>query len=467
MVNELTSDKDEQKALKDALREVFKAYEEEARRLSIENDVAGAMAFYLLTNYQIYTGTPDVSDDATRALVNQMRSVLGEPLKDTSNAEKQKMYEAFLVTSALLLLRHQVAEAEKSEADIKASKESAGGNLRDLLKVEPGKIKIGDKGLEIAGAATGSTEKPVVAQSDSVPTLSFSTDGWTVVQNQPGSFAVLTRKTAKGTLTAMIYQGPTAMESNREELFWKVWKMGVENTFKVDSPIDHLCRRRVGNTQAYFYYAKALADRNYGTDPTALYLLEAGDAFFWMLIRFSPEDTTLLSTSLEAIGNTTQDDANLAVEGLLASIKIQGKFQNKPLYAKEEIAGKWDMLTAGSLGSYYSTTSGSYVGDASSGASDALTLRPDGTFHKFTTVLLNGKLGGSYTVEGKYRIEGDLLVMTYTKKPPTIQEPSETHRIVAAGLDRNGKKQLVLTHVQHPLSYQGIKECRPFRPAGD
>jgi hypothetical protein len=149
MIQELTKEPTEQSELKTVLEQVFTAYEEEAKRLKFENDVAGAMTLYLLSNYQIYTGSEDPSDNATKAVVQQIRGILAEPLKDSTSAEKQKMYEAFIVTSGITILRHQVAQSENNAGDLRAVKESAGATLKELLKAEPDTIQITEQGIVI------------------------------------------------------------------------------------------------------------------------------------------------------------------------------------------------------------------------------------------------------------------------------------------------------------------------------
>lgn len=128
---------------------ILKAYETEAKKLKLENDVAAAMAFNVATNYSLYHPGVTISDAGSNALVAQFRGVLdNDNLRKASNTDKQKLYEVFLLLAAYSLTINQIAGGQSDPQVKKAAQMLAGEGLRYLLKTDPAKVKITNNGLE-------------------------------------------------------------------------------------------------------------------------------------------------------------------------------------------------------------------------------------------------------------------------------------------------------------------------------
>jgi hypothetical protein len=155
-VNTLGKTQEQKDSLRQVFQEVFKAYEAEAAKSSVANDIAGAMTFYIAAHYSAYNDGTDVSETGTEAMVQQLRTMFdSEGMRKASNADKQKLYETFVMLGGFTLAVSQAA-ADSKDADMpKLRKQMGADGLKSLLKVEPSRVKISDKGLEIGPERTG------------------------------------------------------------------------------------------------------------------------------------------------------------------------------------------------------------------------------------------------------------------------------------------------------------------------
>lgn len=474
LLKEAAHSEEERKALRDFVTAIFDAYEEDARRLKMENDVAAALTFTVSVPYQVYSGIDKLDDAVTLAMYRQFQAALAGDMAKRSNAEKQHLYEQLVVSGCMSLLPLQVAEAQKDEAGKKKAREAAGNTLRTLLKAEPERVKLTAKGVEITGAtanvSSGGTGNGAGVSLTGVPQLSYKTDGWEIQKNDTKESTVLTRKTKKGLLIAVIGLTPVATKpGTREEMFWGFWKEAVASNFQFsDYSADHLeivCRRPLGNATGLFYHGKAKNPDN-TLSPTSLYVIEAGKGFYYIMVRLQPQETGIAETLSQLAGNQRNDDANQAVEELLAGVHLTGEYTRKPLFTPSEVKGQWIKMVVASTANYV-TTSGVYAGDASSGFTEDLNLNADGTFTMMTVVILKGKRGNTNTTEGKYRIEGDKLILSYLKTTGRQDIKSETRRILGVGVNHEGKKRLILAQVDEPLSLDGILYAMPHKPISE
>ncbi|MGC4045774.1 MAG: hypothetical protein QM758_18445 [Armatimonas sp.] len=110
-VNGLGKTAEEKSGYRTIFARVFTAYETEAKKLKLENDVAAAMAFNVATHYTLYHPGVTISDAGSNVLVAQLQGVLNtDNLRKASNTEKQKLYEAFVLLAAYSMAISQIAE---------------------------------------------------------------------------------------------------------------------------------------------------------------------------------------------------------------------------------------------------------------------------------------------------------------------------------------------------------------------
>lgn len=147
---------EEQKAaMGEQLEAVFTAYETQARKLGMENDVAGALSFFLTTHYQVYKGGAKVSDAARTAIYRQFQSALDtDNIRNLSDTEKQQAYETLIVTSAVTLFQYKAAVESKDKDSVREVRTGAGQVMSDTVQAAPAKIAISEEGFAInRGAA--------------------------------------------------------------------------------------------------------------------------------------------------------------------------------------------------------------------------------------------------------------------------------------------------------------------------
>jgi hypothetical protein len=149
-VDSLTKTKEEKDMYHEIFGEVFKAYEAEAQKKGFANDIAGAMTFFVEANYMAYRSGAKVSDSGTQAMILHFQTSLdNETMRNSSDAEKQKMYETFILLGGFTMTGYQVAVMRKNTDLQKTMQKMGGDGLRYLLKAEPECVRITDKGLEI------------------------------------------------------------------------------------------------------------------------------------------------------------------------------------------------------------------------------------------------------------------------------------------------------------------------------
>jgi len=83
-----------------------------------------------------------------------------------------------------------------------------------------------------------------------------------------------------------------------------------------------------------------------------------------------------------------------------------------PLFSTKEVTGEWSEGSA-SIASYV-TSSGSYAGDASIYTGGSFSLRSDGTY-KHVLIAITSRIRLKETDDGKWRVEGDEIVMSGPK----------------------------------------------------
>lgn len=114
------------------------------------NDLAGAVAAFLVGSYMAYHDT-DFPDEHFKPLVAQMRrTIAGNPeFQRASNAEKQEMYEQMAILGTSLALTRDALK-QKPNAQIASNIRQAGkGYLEQFLKTDADRVQITSAGLVI------------------------------------------------------------------------------------------------------------------------------------------------------------------------------------------------------------------------------------------------------------------------------------------------------------------------------
>jgi outer membrane murein-binding lipoprotein Lpp len=128
-------------ALAQATREAFESQPEMKRW---KNNVAGALAFFLIGNATVANGSPEPSDEVTEALFTAMNETIDDSpdFAKVSNKEKQQLYEMLITFTGLSLALASQAEETKDEAMAAQARELATQLLKLVLKVDAAQVRF-------------------------------------------------------------------------------------------------------------------------------------------------------------------------------------------------------------------------------------------------------------------------------------------------------------------------------------
>lgn len=120
------------------------AFEAQPETKAWRNNVAGALAFFIIGNATIATGAEEPSDEASQALfgaINQSLDESPEYAKATAK-EKQQLYETLIGFTGLPLAVYAEAKERGDEAQMKQAQELSAKLLELVLKVDASKVKL-------------------------------------------------------------------------------------------------------------------------------------------------------------------------------------------------------------------------------------------------------------------------------------------------------------------------------------
>ncbi|CAG1015425.1 hypothetical protein BURC_00953 [Burkholderiaceae bacterium] len=115
-----------------------------------ENDVAGAVAAFIVGSYMSYRDV-DFPDENFKPLVAQMRQAIGSDpaFAGASETEKRELYEQMAILG-MFMATTQMALKEKPNAEVASNlRQAAKRYLEQFLKADADKIDITSQGLVI------------------------------------------------------------------------------------------------------------------------------------------------------------------------------------------------------------------------------------------------------------------------------------------------------------------------------
>ncbi|HEX8250661.1 MAG TPA: DUF6683 family protein [Pyrinomonadaceae bacterium] len=135
-------------------RELLKNYEEMLvtnKETRLKNNVAGAATFALATSRSIlYDGRSELSEKQTEALLQDVNALLAssDGFKKMADADKQKMYETFVITGGLAMMLYREG-TEKGDAEIAAKgKDLAKTILSQFFRRSLNEINFTEDGVQ-------------------------------------------------------------------------------------------------------------------------------------------------------------------------------------------------------------------------------------------------------------------------------------------------------------------------------
>lgn len=392
--------KDERDGLREVLQSVFKAYETEAEKSGIANDVAAAMAFCVAADYSAFHGGEEVSETAMDALTTQLRDALDtDAMRAAPDLDKQKLYEFYIQMGGFTGAMQQLGASEKDAVMQKSARQLGAEGLKGIFHIEANRIRITAKGLAITpvAAATQTTQKPTVLVGGiGTNDISYSVPaGWTETRSA-GAITLFHNGGNEVSNTCQVAIIPGfAKSGSLADTVQTIWRDNVlKNYTQRDEPFPYLSQ--LPNGLSYALASRDVKNKSNDADyHVAAYVFDAGKSVVLVLVTY---------------WKTVYIDDTLSkpIVQLLDSLKIRGAPLNQPMLTRADIVGKWAASDTESAS--YVNSSGGYVGDASSMTSEQYVFRADGTFTHFLFAM-TGNFHVKENQAGRYVIKKNTIVL--------------------------------------------------------
>jgi hypothetical protein len=424
------------------------AFETEAKRqeAGAESDVAIALSLYLTTLHEVSTGK-EIGRTETNAILPQIYSVLDSPeMKTASDSDKQKFWE-YCVGSALFCAGMHGAAEDKETKD--AFQKLAGELFTTILPVEPKNVQFTKEGMKIIGIKVENgeikTDKPSKPTTTTPATgklgVTFETpkgwkqekkDGLTVLSSQEDP-----RIDFRITLLSFYPREGKDIRTFYREVWATLMKQYPDDKYTPSIAVTDW------ENDGLIAFDGTEMSRTNDTPDVHLHVIEIGD-FYLPIVVYWKKDGTNFNINDNRIGEP--------VLKFLNTLKITGATGHKSVVIdKSQLTGTWDRLMVASSAGYYSS-SGNYLGDASSGGTVSLTLNPNGTYEYFFAMSLNGgSFKSSNSSKGKWALEGQTLTLTPTSASKPDQMKPQKYYLFGTGKSQDGKEQrLIMTRFDQP-----------------
>lgn len=120
------------------------AFEAQPETQAWRNNVAGALAFFMITAVVVANDAPEPSDAASQAVFQAFSQSLDEQpdFAKASNKDKQQLYDTLIGFTGLPLAIYTDAKERGDAEQLKQSKELAANLLQLVLKVDAAKVQL-------------------------------------------------------------------------------------------------------------------------------------------------------------------------------------------------------------------------------------------------------------------------------------------------------------------------------------
>lgn len=146
----LTPKKEYQEALREVFDAGFKAFEADAKKEGMENDLAAAMAYFIGSAYLV-AKEGQAPDDGGLVLIARAIQIQynNEQFRKIKDADKQKFYELMVSLGTYLVATYRTALDTKDDELKNTITTAAKSTLKGYLKIDPDKLRITPRGLEV------------------------------------------------------------------------------------------------------------------------------------------------------------------------------------------------------------------------------------------------------------------------------------------------------------------------------
>jgi hypothetical protein len=425
----------------------------EVRRLlaaeGAENDVAAVTALFMSQLWQIVRGVelPEADVDALHA---QIVSVMAGPeVAKMKDADKQRYWEFCVGYPIFIVGMAEVIEGEEQLADLR---KAAALGFESLIGVSPELVDIGASGLTLrAGVEQAAAElasereaqSPAIRETPptSGPAISGITytapAGWS---REASGRNVIFRATlgdvdnngqlerdndASHIATIALLPILTSGGAGPTALFDQTWRDQFAEYVLGDTFVHYRARMKSNLVVHYMgrFFERPNAPRYEGNPKTygVLYLVDLGADRFQPIIALVDArdpgvgmDQFKEGAALKAL--------SFPLGAFLDSIKPAKGAPPYPaggFFSAADIRGQWTQSSSAYGGTYVSATTGAFAGAAVSAAGGRFALRSDGTyeydFSYYSTSPLTGNSSGSTKHSGRYRLDGDIVLVEPSK----------------------------------------------------
>lgn len=452
LARQLGTDDDQRDAVKELLDAGVPELQTALAAEGAESDLGTAAVLCITQLWQFARGMelPEAQVDALHA---QIVATLAVPeVGKMRNDDKQRLWEFCVGYTLYTAGIAEVAEEEPAKAELR---KTAGRGLEALLGVGPDRIELGARGLTAIAArepATGKskpaappttsppTRNPTPSQATALPATGAAIPG--IAYDAPTGW---TREESNGNVIFRGTLGDVDKDGRPEEnnrashqatfgflpvltatkgataLFDQTWRDQFA-PFELGDTFVHY-RARLPSQLVVLYmgrfFARPGAPPYEGNPKTygALYLVDLGGNRFQPLIALvEPRSTSIgmdvfkESAALQAL--------SFPLWKLLQSVRPAKGAPPYPaggFFAAADLRGRWTESGGAFGGNYYNTTTGSYAGAAVLSSGGKFFLRDDGTYeYAFAYAASHpqfGKSGGSTSHDGRYQLNGDIVLV--------------------------------------------------------
>ena len=140
----LGSSPEEKALLKQVYTTVKSGYEKEASAKGWQNNIAGALTFFIVSSATVYHDAPEPSDEAVMALYEAINASIDEipEFGKMPNKDKVAFNNLLVAFAAVPLATYAEGKQSGDEATVKTAGQLAGQLLQMVFKTDPDKIRF-------------------------------------------------------------------------------------------------------------------------------------------------------------------------------------------------------------------------------------------------------------------------------------------------------------------------------------
>jgi hypothetical protein len=147
----LSTDPQGQRALRVVFEQGLKAYEQQAAKEGLSTDLGGATAFFLGCVYMVWHDGREPHEDGVVMAARQMQQLFDtQKMRETADADKQRLYETLIGLGTWLLFANQQAVKGGDAKQRAQIRDGSGQILQTLFKLDAAKIDFSSAGLSVS-----------------------------------------------------------------------------------------------------------------------------------------------------------------------------------------------------------------------------------------------------------------------------------------------------------------------------